>query len=141
MRSSSLLLGLVATVALAFVTTNLNNMQTKLYDGEIPTYNEQRKSLKKSDVLGTYIVKNDKNTKLTLNNDGTYLLVINVCEKYITLSGVYELTDTKLKLRNSADSYEDLYGNEELSFTIVDEKSIKSDESLVCTTQETLFEK
>ncbi len=141
MKSSSLFLGLIGTVAIAFVTTNINNVQTKIYDSDAPLHIEEKRVLKKNDLLGTYIVKNDKNTKLTLNNDGTYSLSINVCEKYLELSGRYELTDTKLKLKNSADSYDDLNGNEELSFTIVDEKSIKSDESLVCTTQETLFEK
>ena len=37
--------------------------------------------------------------------------------------------------------YDDLDGNEELSFTIIDGNTIKADESLVCTMQETLFEK
>ena len=141
MKSSSLFFGLIGMIAIAIASTQINNIQIRVYDSEIPLLNSQTRTLKKNDLLGTYIVKNDKNAKLTLNDDGTYSLSINVCEKYITLSGSYELTDTKLKLKNSANSYEDLEGNEELSFTILDDKSIKSDESLVCTTQETLFEK
>lgn len=141
MKSRSLFFGILGTIAIAFATSSVNSMQAKIYDEEQPLIIEQRRTLKKKDLLGTYIVKNDKNAKLTLYNDGTYSLYINVCEKYLNITGTYELTDTKLKLKNSANSYQDLEGNEELSFTIVDENTIKSDESLVCTVQETLFEK
>ena len=87
------------------------------------------------------MVKDDKHVKLTLNDNGTYSLAINVCENYLLLSGNYELRDSKLILKNTNEMYEDLIGNEELSFTIIDNKSISSDESLVCTVQKTLFEK
>ena len=141
MKSSSLFFGILGTIAIALATSSVNGMQAKIYDDDQPLIIEQKRTLKKNDLLGTFIVKNDKNTKLTLKNDGTYSLYINVCEKYLHLTGKYELTDTKLKLKNSASSYEDLEANEELSFTIVDRNTIKSDESLVCTVQETLFEK
>ena len=96
---------------------------------------------RKKDLIGTYIVKSDKKTSLVLNDDGTYNLVINVCDDYLNLSGNYELRDSKLILRNDSDYYEDLDGNLELSFTIIDYNKIKVDENLVCTFQETLFEK
>lgn len=141
MKSSSLLFGLIGTILIALTTSGINNLQIKNEVDDHPLFMEEKRVLKKVDLLGTYTVKSDKNSKLTLNNDGTYVLIIDVCEKHITLNGRYELTNTKLKLKNTANSYEDLKGNEELSFTILDENLIKSDESLVCTVQGTLFEK
>ena len=144
MRSNSLLFGIIGTVAVALAAMNVKNIQTNISitdhdDGVIVA--ETVSIPKKKDLLGTYIVKNDRNTKLTLNDDGTYSLTINVCEKYLLLTGTYELRDLKLKLHNSSSYHDDLVGNEELSFTIIDSNTIMSDESLVCTTQETLFEK
>ncbi len=144
MRSNSLFLGIVGTFAVAVATTSINNFRanasiTNQDDNVI--VKESVSIPKKKDLLGTYIVKNDKNTKLTLKNDGTYSLTINVCKKYLLLTGTYDLRDSKLTLKNKSKYHEDLNGNEELSFTIIDEKTIKSDESLVCTSQETLFEK
>lgn len=144
MRSNSLFFGIIGTIAAAFAATNAKSLQTNASitnpDGNI-IVTETVNAPKKNDLLGTYTVKNDKNTKLTLKNDGTYSLTINVCEKYLLLTGTYELRDSKLSLKNNSDYHDNLKGNEELSFTIIDENSIKSDEALVCTVQETLFEK
>ena len=96
---------------------------------------------KKSDLIGTYTVKSDKKSFISLNNDGTYNLTINVCNDYLTLSGTYELRDSKLILKNNINDYDDLNNNKELNFTIIDSNKIKSDENLVCIPQETLFEK
>lgn len=144
MRSNSLFFGIIGTFAVALAATNVKNVQTNasITNQDDNVIVEEAISIpKKQELLGTYIVKNDKNTKLTLKNDGTYSLTINVCEKYLLLSGTYELRDSKITLKNSSNYHEDLSGNEELSFTIIDNKTIMSDESLVCTTQETLFEK
>ena len=140
MKGSSLLFGIIGTIIIA-LTTGINGLQPVNEIEDKPLFMEEKRVLKKVDLLGTYIVKDDKNVKLTLNNDGTYELTISVCEKYITLNGRYELTDTRLKLKNTANSYDDLEGNEELSFTIMGDNLIKSDESLICTVQGTLFEK
>ena len=145
MRSNSLLFGIIGTLGIAIATiTGEKNLQTNISitDHEDELFiTETIKAPKKSDLIGTYIVKNDKNAKLTLNNDGTYSLTINVCEKYLELTGTYELRDSKLTLNNDSSYHPDLEGNDELSFSIIDEKTLKSDESLVCTIQETLFEK
>ena len=144
MRSNSLFFGIIGAFAAAFAATNVESLQTNTsitnHDGNV-IVTESVSIPKKHDLLGTYVVKDDKNTKLTLKNDGTYSLTINVCEKYLLLTGTYELRDSKLKLSNDSTYHKDLDGNEELSFTILDAKTIKSDESLVCTVQETLFEK
>lgn len=96
---------------------------------------------KKSDLIGTYTVKSDKKSFISLNNDGTYNLTINVCNDYLTISGTYELRDSKLILKNNINDYDDLNNNKELNFTIIGSNKIKSDENLVCIPQETLFEK
>ena len=143
-RSNSLFFGIIGTFAVALAATNVESLQTNASITNQEDYGIVTESVsipKKNDLLGTYTVKSDKNTKLTLKNDGTYSLTINVCKKYLLLTGTYELRDTKLKLKNKSTYHDDLKGNEELSFTIVDENQIISDESLVCTTQETLFEK
>ena len=140
MKGSSLLFGIIGTIIIA-LTTGINGLLPVNEIEDKPLFMEEKRVLKKVDLLGTYIVKDDKNVKLTLKNDGTYELTISVCEKYITLNGRYELTDTRLKLKNTANSYDDLEGNEELSFTIMGDNLIKSDESLICTVQGTLFEK
>lgn len=96
---------------------------------------------RKNELIGKYLVKNDKKSNLTLNDDGTYSLIINVCDNYYSLSGSYELRDTKLVLLNNTNEYEDLKDNKELNFTILNDHKIKNDENLVCISQETLFEK
>lgn len=145
MKSNSLFFGIIGALAVGLATVNAKSLQTNenitdsVEDEIIIT--EAIKAPTKNDLLGTYLVKKDKNTKLTLKNDGTYSLTINVCEKYLLLTGTYDLRDSKLILHNNSTYHEDLIGNEELTFTIVDENNITSDESLVCTTQKTLFEK
>ena len=144
MRNKSLFFGIIGTLTVAASAVNVKSLQTNL---SLTTINDdftiqaQANIPKKQDLLGTYMVKDDKHVKLTLNDNGTYSLAINVCENYLLLSGNYELRDSKLILKNTNEMYEDLIGNEELSFTIIDNKSISSDESLVCTVQKTLFEK
>lgn len=144
MRKNSLFFGIIGTIAVAATAVNVKSLQTNLSLTNIDdnyTLQELANIPKKQDLLGTYKVKNDKNVKLTLSDNGTYSLTINVCEKYLLLSGTYELRNSKLILKNANTSYEDLIGNEELSFTIIDDHMINSDESLVCTSQKTLFEK
>ena len=144
MRNSSLFFGIIGTVAVAFTAVNVKSLQTNLSltnssdDINIQDYVNVPK---KKDLLGTFKVKDDKHVALTLEENGTYSLSINVCEKYLLLSGNYELRDSKLVLKNTNEEYNDLIENTELSFTIVDDHTITSDESLVCTTQKTLFEK
>lgn len=144
MRNSSLFFGIIGTVAVAFTAVNVKSLQTNLSltnssdDINIQDYVNVPK---KKDLLGTFKVKSDKHVELTLAENGTYSLSINVCEKYLLLSGDYELRDSKLVLKNTNEEYDDLFENTELSFTIVDDHTITSDESLVCTTQKTLFEK
>ena len=144
MRSSSLFFGIIGTVTVAFTAVNVKSLQTNTN----LTNNDDNFTIqalvnvpKKKDLLGTFRVKEDKHATLTLEDNGTYSLYINVCNNYLLLSGSYELRDSKLILKNTNESYADLIGNNELSFTIVDDHSISSDESLVCTAQKTLFEK
>ena len=145
MKTSSILFGIIGTVAVSFAATNIKEMKTKaIVDESAETkiaIKEEIKKTKRDDLYGIYLVKSDKNTKLSLNDDGTYQLVINVCDNYLSLNGTYEIRDTKLKLYNSNYDYDDLDGNTELTFEIVDRDTIKSEESLICTPQETLFEK
>jgi hypothetical protein len=96
---------------------------------------------KKNQLIGTYTTEKNKNVKLILDSDGNYSLTIDVCENYLVLSGTYELRDSMLKLHNTSNYHSDLSNNEELTFTIIDDKNIKLEESLVCTTQNTLFVK
>lgn len=144
MRNNSLFFGIIGTVAVAVSAVNVKSLQTNLsltnnYDDF--TIEALANIPKKNDLLGTYTVKDDRHVILTLEDNGTYSLSLNVCDNYLLLSGTYELRNSKLILKNTNESYDDLIENEELSFTIVDEHTISSDESLVCTTQKTLFEK
>ncbi len=144
MRSSGLFFGIIGTLTVAFTAVNVKSLQTNLNltnDNEDFTVQALVNIPKKKDLLGTFRVKNDKHASLTLEDNGTYSLYINVCNDYLLLSGSYELRDSKLILKNTNESYNDLVGNSELSFTIVDNHTITSDESLVCTTQKALFEK
>ena len=144
MTSRGLFFGIIGTITIATTVVNVKSLQSSVNLANIDdNYSLQSKVKipKKKDLIGTFTVKNDKHVKLTLEDSGLYSLIINVCDNYLFLSGNYELRDSKLILKNTNNNYEDLSGNEELSFTIVDYNSITSDESLVCTTQETLFEK
>ena len=144
MRKSSLFFGNIGTVTVAAAAVNVKSLQTNVGLAPIDeeyTIHSLANIPKKQDLIGTYTVKDDKQVKLTLNDNGTYSLAINVCENYLFLSGNYELRDSKLILKNTNEMYDDLIGNEELSFTIINNSSISSDESLICTVQKTLFEK
>ena len=144
MKTNGFILGIIGTLTIAATAINVKSLQTNLDYANLEddyTILELSKTPKKNDLLGTYTVKKDKHVQLTLNDDGTYYLSINVCDSYLFLSGTYELRNSKLILKNTNEEYDDLIKNEELSFTIVDSNNITSDESLVCTTQETLFEK
>jgi hypothetical protein len=138
-----LFFGVIGAVVFVLLATNAQTLQTSLVSASelenIKTI--ETKTFKKNDLTGTYLVKKDKNSKLELRNDGTYYLNINVCENYLLITGKYEIRDSKIILYNANYSYDDLNGNDELTFTILDDKTIKSDESLVCTIQETLFER
>lgn len=144
MKTNGFILGIIGTLTIAATAINVKSLQTNL---DYASLEDDYKTLelsnapKKNDLLGTYTVKKDKRAQLTLNDDGTYFLSINVCDSYLFISGTYELRNSKLILKNTNEEYDDLIKNEELSFTIIDSNSITSDESLVCTTQETLFEK
>ena len=143
-KPNSFILGIIGTLTIAATAINVKSLQTNLDYASLEddyTILELASVPKKQDLLGTYTVKNDKHVQLTLNNSGTYSLSINVCDSYLFISGIYELRNSKLILKNTNEEYEDLIKNEELSFTIIDSNNIVSDESLVCTTQKTLFEK
>lgn len=91
---------------------------------------------------GEYKVKDDNNTYLILRDDLTYELSINSCEGHVKLEGEYEISSDDLMLLNNASltEYETLNENEVLSFTIIDNKSLKLKEDLLCVVRETLFE-
>ena len=145
MRRNSLLFGIIGTFTVAFAAVNVKGLQTNLhFSKKIDDISIKEANIsipKKKDLLGTYRVKNDKSVTLSLNDNGTYNLTINVCHNYILLTGTYELRNTKLVLNNNSSYHDDLLGNEELSFTIIDNNQIRLEESLVCTSEKTLFEK
>ena len=99
----------------------------------------------KINILGDYVVKDDKNSKLIIKENGEYELHINLCHGYLETRGTYEKSNEKLRLHNSDinanEEYPGLYQNTEFSFTIIDENTIRLDEDLVCLFQNTLFEK
>ena len=99
--------------------------------------------IEKINVIGTYKVKKDKNSKLIIKEHGEYELSINLCSGYLTINGRYEQIDKSLRLINDMNNeeYENLNNNREISFTIVDENTIRLDEDLECLHQKTLFEK
>lgn len=135
---------IILSVALAKITTWIPTVIGMKNIGETDLFvavKETAELPKKNELVGSYKVKDDKASSLIINEDGSYILIINVCEKYLELNGTYNIRDTKLKLSNTNYSYEDLNGNEELTFTIIDGKTLKAEESLVCTPQESLFEK
>jgi len=107
----------------------------KVVDKNIPT--------EKINIIGTYNVKDDKKSKLIIKEEGKYELSINVCEKYLNLFGTYEIADKKLKLLNHENNfgYYTIDGNTELSFTVIDENTIRLDEDLECLFQNTVFER
>jgi hypothetical protein len=145
-KGNSVFFLIIGTFILSFLTNNFDGRLSPAFGihlkdkNDIASIEEQDVPIKNK-LIGTYVVQEDKLTKLDINEDGSYALTINVCEKYIELFGNYEIRDTKIKLINSNYSYDDLNGNEELTFLIVDDNTLKAEESLVCVPQETLFEK
>ena len=137
MKNSLLIFLIIGSFFFSFAIKNVNS-ETMIYNAVDDYYN---KIPRKKDLVGKYTIKNDKKSYLLLNNDGTYSLLINVCNNYLLLSGLYELRDTKLILKNTIADYEDLKDNNELNFTIIDDHRIRNDENLVCTTQDSLFER
>lgn len=95
------------------------------------------------EIFGTYIVKEDKTSKLVFKENGEYELTVNLCNGYLDISGTYEKASNKIRLKNNNDyeDYPSLVGNTEFSLTIIDENTIRLDEDLVCLFQNTLFEK
>ncbi len=135
---SIIAVGIVILIILVFFFINLAN------DDDVNLINNSiDRSGVVEDVTGSYEVKNDKNSKLLLNDDGTYSFNLNICEGYLELKGVYEVRDRNLYLinRTSYEEYTNLYDNEEFHFTILDDNSIRLEEDLVCLYRETLFEK
>ena len=120
-----------------------------LYTDKQPENKENNNSINKSpviekiNVIGTYKVKKDKNSKLIIKEDGEYELSINLCSGYLVINGKYEQIDNNLRLINDMnyDEYENLKNNKEISLTIIDENTIRLEEELECLRQKTLFEK
>ena len=133
--------GILILIVLVFFLVNLSG------EGNINLRNNTSlgiaRNLKTTDVTGVYTVKKDKNSRVLLNDDGTYSLNLNVCDGYLELNGQYEVRDKNIYLinRNNYEDYPSLTNNEELHFEIVDEKTIELEEDLVCLFGETLFEK
>lgn len=97
----------------------------------------------KININGTFIVKDDKNSKLIINDNGEYELFINSCQGYLKVTGKYSIIENKLRLINKEEykEYPTINENKEFSLTIIDEETIKLDEELLCLFQGTLFEK
>jgi len=120
-----------------------------LYTDKQPENKENNNGINKSpviekiNVIGTYKVKKDKNSKLIIKEDGEYELSINLCSGYLVINGKYEQIDNNLRLINDMnyDEYENLKNNKEISLTIIDENTIRLEEELECLRQKTLFEK
>ena len=104
-RRSSLFFGIIGTLFAGYAASNVKMLQTSIYYSDKPLDFIEKTVIKKDDLLGNYKVKDDKTSNISLYDDGTYSLTINVCEKYVTLKGEYELADSKLKLKNNNNLY------------------------------------
>ncbi len=137
---SIIALGIIILILAVFFAINISTDDIQLRNNVDRNID---RSISTDDVTGTFVVKNDKNSKLVLNEDGTYSLNINICEGYLELEGVYELRDKNLYLinRTSYEDYPNLYDNEEFHFTLLDDNSVRLEEDLVCLFRETVFEK
>lgn len=102
--------------------------------------NNQSKSF---DIIGEFVVKDDKNSKLIIKDNGEYELNINLCNGYLTTTGKYELVENKLRLLNEKvyNEYPSLKDNYEFSLSVVDDNTLRLEEDLVCLFQKTLFER
>ena len=132
-------LGIILLIVLVFFAINISNDDINLRN-DVRDFD---RTLTVDELNGVYSVKGDKNSKLLLNENGTYSLNINICEGYLELQGVYEIRDKNLYLinRTSYEDYPNLNNNEEFHFTILDDNTVKLEEDLVCLFRETLFEK
>ncbi len=132
-------LGIILLIVLVFFAINISSDDINLRND----VRDVDRNLTVDELNGVYSVKGDKNSKLLLNENGTYSLNINICEGYLELQGVYEIRDKNLYLinRTSYEDYPNLNNNEEFHFTILDDNTVKLEEDLVCLFRETLFEK
>ncbi len=137
---SIIALGIIILILVVFFAINISSDDVQLRNN---IDRDVDRSISLNDVTGTFTVKDDKNSKLLLNEDGTYSLNINICEGYLELQGVYELRDKNIYLVNRTcyEEYPNLYENEEFHFTVLDDNTVKLEEDLVCLFRDTLFEK
>jgi hypothetical protein len=137
---SIIALGIIILILVVFFAINISSDDVQLRNN---IDRDVDRSISLNDVTGTFTVKDDKNSKLLLNEDGTYSLNINICEGYLELQGVYELRDKNIYLinRTSYEEFPNLYENEEFHFTVLDDNTVKLEEDLVCLFRDTLFEK
>ncbi len=126
--------GIVVIIVLVFIFINYDNNSpnTTSVSGD--------RSMTIQTVPGMYIVENDKNAFLSLNDDGTYYLNVNICQGYLELRGIYEVRTDKLVLinRNKYPDYESLKNNEEINFSKIDNKFIL-EEDIECMNRGTVF--
>lgn len=124
---------LVITIMIFSSVTNTNPNATPIAGN---------RSLTLDTVTGKYIADNDKAVYLYLDEEGTYILNINVCNGYLELDGIYELRNDKLVLinKNKFPDYENLMDNDEIHLSKIDDV-FTLNEDLVCTPQNTSFKK
>ncbi len=131
---SIIAVGIVVIIVLVFIFINYDNNSpnTTSVSGD--------RSMTIQTVPGMYIVENDKNAFLSLNDDGTYYLNVNICQGYLELRGIYEVRTDKLVLinRNKYPDYESLKNNEEINFSKIDNKFIL-EEDIECMNRGTVF--
>ena len=137
---SIIALGIVILILIVFFAVNISNDDVQLkntMDSGVV------RSLSTDEIYGVYNVKGDQNTKLVINEDGTYSLNLDICSGHLELKGVYELRDKNLYLinRTSYEEFENLNNNSEFHFIVNDDDTIKLEEDLECVFRGTLFEK
>lgn len=106
--------------------------------------------LEKKDFYGTYvfeynenadeIIRNNKESTLTLNKDNTFIFNYNMCAGMLDVKGSYEVKDNKIILSDLVSGYQDvvngnLNGRTTLEFVIISENEIYLDleYDLACT--------
>jgi len=117
---SIIAVGIVFIIVFIFIFINYDNSSPNT------TSISGNRSMTIETIPGMYIVEDDKNSFLNLNDDGTYLLSINICQGYLELKGIYEIRTDKLVLinRNKYPDYENLKDNEEITFSKIDNNFI-----------------
>ncbi len=137
---SIIALGIVILILIVFFAVNISNDDVQLKN---TMDNGVVRSISTNEIYGVYNVKGDQNTKLVINEDGTYSLNLDICSGHLELKGVYELRDKNLYLinRTSYEEFENLNNNSEFHFTVNDDDTIKLEEDLECVFRGTLFEK